>query len=244
MTGLDSEQLYYLGFDDTDTKDSPKGTGRCIRDFCAGLDARYRLQCVLRHQLPKLPDIPFTSNNSSACAVLAVDDPCLGRPLFDAACDYLARQTPQGSDPGVCLAAASAVDDGLVAFALACNGGKVTQDQAMRAASGVLLAGVGGTKDGLIGAAAAIGLTRYGWCGRFIELGGMRSLPPSVTVAALTALGIQTVSVDRDPLTPLATDVVATGGWLRPSLWAGRPVLQVRADGMGRWVAAQGKKAA
>jgi hypothetical protein len=244
MNGHDSEQLLYLGFDDTDTLDSPKGTGRTIRDFCAGLDARYQLRCVLRHQLPKLPDIPFTSNNSSACAVLAVEDPACGRALFEAACDYLARETPAGSDPGVCLATASAIDDGLVAFALTCNGGKVTQQEAMRAASGVLLAGVGGTKDGLIGAAAAVGLTRYGWCGRFIELGAMRSLPASVTVEALAALGIQTVSVDRDPLTPLAGDVVATGGWLRPSLWAGQPVLQVRADGPGRWVAALGKKAA
>ena len=58
----------------------------------------------------------------------------------------------------------------------------------------------------------------------------------------LWRLGIQVVSVDRDPLTPLGHDMVATGGWLRPSLWAGQPVLQVRADGAGRWVAALGKR--
>jgi hypothetical protein len=244
MTAHDSEYLLYLGFDDTDTKDAPKGTGRMIRDFCAGLDPRYRLRCVLRHQLPKLPDIPYTSNNSAACAVIGVDDPDLGRPLFEMAAGYLTRETPQGSDPGVCLAGATAVDDGLVAFALDCNGGRVTQATAMRAASGVLLAGVGGTNDGLIGAAAAVGLTRHGWCGRFIELGAMRSLPPTVSVEKLAALGIQVVSVDRDPLTPLAGDTVATGGWLRPSLWAGRPVLQVRAAGQGRWVTALDKKPA
>jgi hypothetical protein len=244
MNAHDHEHLLYLGFDDTDTKSAPKGTGRMIRDFCAGLDARYRLRCVLRHQLPKLPEIPYTSNNSSACAVIGVDDPALGRELFTAAADYLARETPEGSDPGVCLAPVAAVDDGLVAFALDCNGRKVSQAEAMAAASGVLLAGVGGSRDGLIGAAAAVGLTRHGWCGRYIELGTMRSLPPNVSVEALSGLGIQVVSVDRDPLTPLAGDMVATGGWLRPSLWAGRPVLQVRSAGQGHWVTALAKKPA
>ena len=242
MTRPDGNHLFYLGFDDTDTKTSAKGTGRCIRDFCAGLSDAYRLRCVLRHQLPKLPEIPFTSNNSSACAVIEVDDPALGRPLFDAAAAYLAANTPEGSDPGVCLAAPESVPDELVAFALSCNGGKVTQAEAMTAASSVLLAGVGGTNDGLIGAAAAVGLTRHGWCGRFIELGDMRRLPATVAVSELWRLGIEVVSVDRDPLTPLGGHTVSTGGWLRPSLWAGRPVLQVHADGDGRWVAALGKR--
>ena len=244
MTTREDVFTFYLGFDDTDTKTSPKGTGRTIRDFCAELSPAYRLCGVLRHQLPQRPDIPFTSNNSSACAVLEADDPSQGRGLFEAAADYLAGNAPEGSDPGVCLAERRAVSDALVDFALACNGGVMRQDQAMAAASGVFLAGLGGTNDGIIGAAAAIGLTRHGWCGRFIELGDMRSLPNTVTVGDLLARGIQVASVDRDPLTPLPGHTVATGGWLRPSLWAGVPVLQVRGDGAGRWVTALAKKAA
>ena len=113
----------------------------------------------------------------------------------------------------------------------------------MAAASGAHLAGVGGSNDGIIGAAAAVGLTRHGWCGRFIELGAMRALPAEVTVSALSGAGIQVVSVDRDPMVPLGPDTVRTGGWLRPSRWAGQPVLQVRADGPGRWIAALDKQA-
>ena len=94
----------------------------------------------------------------------------------------------------------------------------------------------------LIGAAAAVGLTRHGWCGRFIELGDMRSLPAVVSVGELLTRGIQVASVDRDPLVPLPQDSIVTGGWLRPSLLAGQAVLQVRADGDGRWVAALGKR--
>lgn len=244
MKASDNEHLLYLGFDDTDTKESPKGTGRMIRDFCASLDARYRLHGVLRHQLPKLPEIPFTSNNSSACAILGVPEPDLGRELFEAAAAYLADQTPEGSDPGLCLAPATAVPDDLVAFSLKCNGQRMTQAEAMAVSTRILLAGVGGTNDGLIGAAAAVGLTRHGWSGRYIELDTMRSLPRNVSVKELTGLGIQVVSVDRDPLIPLAEDRVETDGWLRPSLWAGRPVLQVRAVSPGRWATALTKKAA
>lgn len=242
MSGSDGTYFLYLGFDDTDTKEWPRGTGRCIRDFCAGLDARYRLRYVLRHQLPKLDDIPYTSNNSSACAVLEVPGPECRQALFEAAVNFLTKETPDGSDPGVCLAEVGAIDAELVSFALSCNGQKMTQQEAMRAASGVLLAGVGGTNDGIIGATAAVGLTRYGWSGRYIELGGMRALPPVVSVAALSELGIRVVSVDRDPLVPLSRDMVDTAGWLRPSLWAGQPVLQVRADGPGRWLTALAKK--
>ena len=221
MTTREDVFTFYLGFDDTDTKTSPKGTGRTIRDFCATLPESFRLRAVLRHQLPRRPEIPFTSNNSSACAVIETDDASLGRLLFDRAAAYLTEFAPDGSDPGVCLAERRAVSDALVDFALACNGG---------------------TNDGIIGAAAAIGLTRHGWCGRFIELGDMRSLPATVTVGELLSRGIQVASVDRDPLIPLPGDAIATGGWLRPSLWAGQAVLQVRADGDGRWTAALGKK--
>lgn len=242
MQSADATRIVYLGFDDTDTKTSPKGTGRTIRDFCNGLGQGHRLLAVLRHQLPRLPEIPYTSNNSSACAVLELASPELARPLFDAAAEFLARETPEGSDPGVCLASRDAVGQPLVDFALSCNAAKVDQAKAMAATAGVFLAGVGGTCDGIIGAAAAVGLTRHGWCGRFIELGAMRDLPDLVGVDALEALGIQVVSVDRDPLIPLAPDVVATGGWLRPSLWAGRPVLQVRAAGPGRWSTALEKR--
>lgn len=232
----------YLGFDDTDIKNYSRGTGRCIRDFCATLDASYTLECVLRHQLPKLSDIPYTSNNSSACAVLRVDDVSLAEALFNKAVDFLSRETPEGSDPGVCVAVDTDIADPLIAFALECTDKKKAQADAVAATSCVFLAGVGGTYDGIIGAAAAVGLTRYGWSGRFIELGDMRALPPVVSVENLSRRGIRVVSVDRDPLVPQASHMVNTGGWLRPSLWAGQPVLQVHAAGDGQWVTALEKK--
>jgi len=46
----------------------------------------------LRHQLPKLPDIPYTSNNSSACAVLWCEASLPLADLFGAAVDYLSKE--------------------------------------------------------------------------------------------------------------------------------------------------------
>jgi hypothetical protein len=64
---------------------------------------------------------------------------------------------------------------------------RVTQPQAeaLHAASGVHISGHGGTNDGIIGAAAAVGLTAKGWNGRFIEYGSLRDFPERICVSEL-----------------------------------------------------------
>ena len=46
------------------------GTGRLVRELCYRLPEAYTLVGIVRHQLPRLDDIPYTSNNSSACAII------------------------------------------------------------------------------------------------------------------------------------------------------------------------------
>ncbi|WP_432735266.1 hypothetical protein [Maridesulfovibrio sp. FT414] len=231
----------FLGFDDTDDKDAPMGTGRLVREFVYGLDSDCSLVGVIRHQLPRLDDIPFTSNNSSACAVIDIPDGYALEELRDKAVDHLVKNCAPGSDPGLCIAREEAVGSTLVQFAQAVTGLKVTQQQAMDAAHPFELLGLGGTNDGIIGAAAAVGLTKFGWCGRFIEYGRLRDLPADLHVHDLNEAGIQVVSVDRDPLVPLPGDEVRNAGWIRPSLWAGIPVLQVTMTEHHVWQPAHGK---
>jgi hypothetical protein len=51
-------------------------------------------------------------------------------------------------------------------------------------------------------------------------------------------------AVDRDAPVPLPDQCIIHGGWLRPRLWAGQPVVPVqRADG-DRWVAVGPRTAA
>lgn len=241
--------LVYVSFDDTDVAGAPMGTGRLTRLFASGLSEPGALPCacevrgILRHQLPRLEDIPFTSNNSSACLVLETegDDGLIDR-LIELGTAHLAEYAVDGSDPGLCVLTADEVPGDLVEFGVRATSEKKTQTEAMRRVPTGRLYGLGGTNDGIIGAAAAIGLTRYGWCGRFIEYGGLRSLGDSLTVADLESCGIRVMSTDRDPAVPLPGDRLEEGAWVRPSLMAGSPVLQVRSAGPGLWATAHTKR--
>jgi hypothetical protein len=227
----------FLGIDDTDTAASDIGTGKLARRFAGQLNAGSRLIGVVRQQLPVREDIPYTSHNSSACLILDWPaDTGIDR-LVAAAVDYLEAHYQDGSDPGLCVAEAGASSlETLTVFGWLCASNKVSQKEAMSAAAGVHLSGHGGTDDGIIGAAAAVGLTASGWSGRFIEWGDLRRLPREVSVADLEALSITVMSVDRDAAVPSPSDRIDTRNWVRPRLVGHRPVLLVRPSGPGMWV--------
>ena len=232
----------YLGFDDTDDLNAPMGTGRLVREFVYSLPEAYRAVGIVRHQLPRFDEIPFTSNNSSACAIIEMDADASVDALRSLAVEHLAAHCAPGSDPGLCLAREEAVDGDMICFGQEATGRLTTQKAAMAVARHVELHGLGGTNDGIIGACAAVGLTRWGWCGRFIEYGPLRSLGNDLRVRDLTGAGIRVVSTDRDPLVPLPEDRLAHARWIRPSLWAGGPVLQVRQMEPGVWEPSHGKR--
>ncbi len=254
----------YVAFDDTDTIDADRGTGKVGRWFEDELPDGCRLWAVVRQQLLVHPDVPFTSHNSAAVCVIDVVDPALTVAAgADGADGEGAAQAPSpqllgviteravrhlhanwmnGSDPGLCIAwDGCPALPALVAFGKRAAVEVVTQEDARAAAEGARLSGHGGTEDGIIGAAAGVGLTSDGWNGRLIEyrsvFGHLRDVPEPVSVADLTAAGITVVSIDRDAPVPLPAGSVRADGWLRPRLWAGRPVLPVQRDGAGGWFA-------
>ena len=218
----------YIGFDDTDTVDSDRGTGKLARWFENELPHPCRLWGVVRQQLLLDVSIPYTTHNSSACAIVEAPDISMTDELISRAVKHIEQHFIQGSDPGLCLA-----DEGhpalaeLISFGRACATRIVTQKEALQAAGGAHLSGHGGTDDGLIGAAAAVGLTAYGWGGRFIEFGKLREFPEKVPVSDLERSGIAVVSIDRDARILNLEDMVDTKGWLRPRLWGKRAVLPV-----------------
>ncbi len=229
----------FLCFDDTDTKDSDRGTGRLARWFGAALPTGVKLEGIVRQQLPRLPGIPFTSNNSSACVVLQAPQGYDTASLIGRAADHIAAHFIEGSDPGLCVVTEDQPEvlSSLLAFSRRASSRVVTQREAHEAAVGAHLAGHGGTEDGVIGAAAGVGLTYDGWQGRFIELAGvdLRALPDPATVAILDSAGIKVLGIDRDALMPAPEHEVVTHGWVRPRLWGGRPVLAVTWIDEDRW---------
>ncbi len=219
---------FYIGFDDTDTVDSDRGTGKLARWYEKGLPESCKLWGVVRQQLLLDQAIPYTTHNSSACAIVEAPDQSFMSVLISEAVNHIEHYFIQGSDPGLCL-----THEGhpalpkLIAFGRACATKILTQKEALQAARGAHLSGHGGTNDGIIGAAAAVGLTAYGWGGRFIEFGRLREFAEKVVVSDLEQSGIAVVSIDGDAQVLAPQDIVNTKGWLRPRLWGGRPVLPV-----------------
>lgn len=226
----------YVAFDDTDNIDSDFGTGKLTRWFEHELPEACRLWGVVRQQLPVMKEIPYTSHNSSACAIIEATDDCVLNELIERAVKHVEKHAAPGSDPGVCVACE---DDpalnGLMEFALKCSKQVVTQKEALNACAGIHLSGHGGTNDGIIGAAAGVGLCAYGRSGRFIEYKRLRDFPSKVTVSQLEAAGIMAISIDREALTPSPQDIVDTQGWLRPRLWQGKALLPVARNGRMIW---------
>ncbi len=233
----------YIGFDDTDTIDSDRGTGKLARWFENELPETCRLWGVVRQQLLMDDSIPYTTHNSSACAIVDTSDHCSVDDLISRAVRHLERHFMAGSDPGLCIASENhPALSRLIQFGRTCATRVVTQKEALQAALGLHLSGHGGTNGGIIGAAAAVGLTAHGWSGRFIEFGRLRDFPEKVFVSDLERSGIMVVSIDREAEIPAPEDVVNTKRWLRPRLWGGKPGLPVISRGKNLWEALGGKR--
>ncbi len=233
----------YIGFDDTDTTDSERGTGKLARWFEDELPDGYRLWGVVRQQLLLDDSIHYTSHNSSACAVVENSNHTSIDDLISRAVHHVERHFIPGSDPGLSIVADNnPALPTLIHFGRTCATKVVTQKEALQAASGSHLSGHGGTNDGIIGAAAGVGLTAYGWGGRFVEFGKLRNFPEIISVADLEKAGIAVVSIDRDSHVPMPEDLIDTKGWLRPRLWGGNAVLPVIPKGIHLWETVEERK--
>jgi hypothetical protein len=222
-----------IAIDDTDNLES-RGTGFRARELGARLAEAGlgRLRGITRHQLFVHPSIPYTSHNSSACLDVELEDSVLNT-TRDFCRDYLATESAEGSDAGLCIARYDDVDDALVEFGRDAKQRVVTRERAheLAARRGVHLEGVTGERIGVIGALAAVGLRRGGHDGRFLWVKGVRELTGSWTVGALLATtGIE--SVESTDGRPLEVDAkVAVDPWPRPVLLNGRAVLLAERTG-------------
>jgi hypothetical protein len=228
----------YIGFDDTDNIDANRGTGKLARWFEEELPEHCRMWGVIRQQLLVHEEIPYTSHNSAACVMVDISERGQLELLIERAVQHIQRHSLEGSDPGVCVVAEgqSGLNE-LIRFGKACTTWVMTQKDAAKAAGGAHLSGHGGTNDGIIGAAAAVGLTASGWSGRFIEFGRLRDFPDMVSVSELERAGILVVSIDREATVPAPADIVLTKAWMRPRLLGNSAVLLAVPKDRGLWEA-------
>jgi hypothetical protein len=216
----------YVGIDDTDSFEQP-GTGRIARAIASRLSQKVRIIGITRHQLLVHPEIPYTSHNSCAVLHIADGEEVETGQIFEQVKECLQELFVKGSDPGLALGNEDQIGPALVHFGREAKQTILSQDRARTLArnSGILLEGLGGTEDGVIGALAGIGLAASRNDGRFIQRGSLRQMQKRATISSLMASGV-------DVVTTLDGRIV-TEGWVqfrkfpKPALVQGKSVLFV-----------------
>lgn len=227
---------FFVAFDDTDTLDCGRGTGKLARWFADELPASCQMWAVIRQQLWHSPEVPMTSHNSSLCCVIDAPGENVREILIERGIQHIKNHFFEGSDPGFCVAAETDPGlDKLIQHGINCTRQKVSQAEALKAASQVHLSGHGGTNDGIIGAAAAVGLTFFGESGRVVDYADIRELPQITEVGQLRERNLYVFSVNRHAEYISNTDKVDNQGSLRPHLFGGRLVVPVLASGKETW---------
>lgn len=218
---------YLIGIDDTDNLET-RGTGHRVRQLAQYLDGLANPLAITRHQLLVVPEIPFTSHNSSACLVVEAD-PANEDQLWQASREFLLCESAPGSDAGLCLVSWDCVTSCMRAFGVRAKQVVLTKLEAEQTADQdcIRLEGLTGTGGGIIGALAAIGLHHAGNDGRFLWLPGLRDLKGQYPVSELCALGhidaVETLAGE----TLSKQTLVDVGEWVRPILRNGQAILIV-----------------
>ncbi|MCA0941606.1 hypothetical protein LCM08_19010 [Salipiger pacificus] len=227
--------LLLIGVEDTDVEGAELGTGKITRLLKTVLPAGAEMVGVVRHQFLMVPEIPYTSWNSPACAIVRLSDPGLVPRIAEATRTHVRALASEGSDPGICLSLVRDVSSEVMAHGVDCRRRVLTQADAIRIGKGLILEGLGGDNGGIIGALGAVGLTAHGWCGRFIEVSALEGRPLDNSVAGLAACGVRLAVMERDAPPPLDEDRVVVADQFRPVLLGGMPVLMVHEAAPGRW---------
>lgn len=221
-----------ISIDDTDNLES-RGTGDLATDISREIETRGWGVCsfITRHQLLVHPDIPYTSHNSSMCFSAEIEESALDD-IIRYAAGFLARESADGSDPGLCIAVVDRLSDpeSLIAFGRRAKQSVIAMGEAYRLARqmGIHLSEHGGSGQGVIGALAGAGLRLSGNDGRLkghIPIETSRDMRTTVSHIC-THSPIDEVRSLGGPQ-PLATDLVQLDEKVKAVLLDGRAVLLV-----------------
>lgn len=221
--------MIYVGIDDTDMPDTP-GTNQLARALISHVATKFRCQFVLRHQLLYDRRIPYTSKNGSA----SIQFEPVGEPSGDLVeligelrARMLAWYVP-GSDPGLCVS--TTVPDEIVRFGYRCQHEIVRREDAEQLAleHKIHLEGLGGTRGGMIGALAAIGLASTRNDGRVVVNGEWPDdLSGRQAISLIESRGVAVQRLDSGE--QIRDGIVDVGKHLRPNIRNGQVIQFVQA---------------
>lgn len=220
-----------VGIDDTDNKDS-RGTGFNSRQLASAIESEGigKVLGITRHQLFVHPDIPYTSQNSSACLDVETTQVDTLR-LFSR--KFMHDIGAIGSDVGLCISEWENISSEIVEWGVNAKSLVLSMNNAfeLAAKNRIYLEGLTGTKDGVIGSLAAIGLRKGGNDGRFIWINSSSNLrdieSSSHTIGTLKSqAGIDIVKCGESVIDD-QNERVFLNNWARPVLKNDSSVLLV-----------------
>lgn len=222
--------MFYVGLDDTDLLDTP-GTNQLARHLVQQLAGKWRGKLITRHQLLDDPRVPCTRRNGCVAIAFESGESASVELLADTISSLMRQWCPVGSDPGLSIAL-NEVPQEVTDFGKACQRQIVSQTAARQLADkhGILLRGLGGTEDGVIGALAAVGLMNTRDDGRVIFVGDSAIDHFHVSgiqrIDSMSSFGVDQVRrLDNEHLVTAGN--VDVGKRLRPNYRAGKVVLFV-----------------
>ncbi len=222
--------MIYIGIDDTDNKTS-RGTGHLARTIADSLSVNYQVAGITRHQLLFDPRVPYTAKNSCAAIILeSQNEPDL-QEIYRIVEKQMMADFQPGSDPGLCIT--KNVPEDIISYGKKVKCDLVSQSEARDLADKyqILLTGLGGTQDGVIGALAAVGLAFAGDDGRYVQVGHIRELSGLQTIQSVLSAGVKQIrTLENDPVTEGLIQVDK----LRPARRESQPILYVTIEN-GYW---------
>jgi hypothetical protein len=218
---------WLIGIDDTDNFES-RGTGFLSREMGRLLtEAKIgKLLGVTRHQLLFDRRIPYTSHNSSAC--LEVESEKKYK-LQKFCADYLIKESADGSDAGLCIVLYEKVTEEIMNWGVRAKKEIITQEEAREIAkkNNIFLEGYTGTKGGIIGSLAAVGLHKGGNDGRFLWIKGMRDIVGIFSISEIKKItGVEEILTIQNQELPEDTKIFL-GDWWRPVLKNNKSIIFV-----------------
>jgi hypothetical protein len=214
------KQTILIGIDDTDNKES-RGTGYNARQLGHLLERKKlgEVHSISRHQHFVHPDIPFTSQNSSACLYLQngnIDQ------LIPVCQQFMQQSCVPGSDGGLAIASLDNIAEKVIHWGKMSKKIVLKQADAWQLAkeNDIFLEGFTGNNDGVIGALAAIGLRKWGNDGRCIWLKGkeIREISGIFSQESLKSICPIDLIITEEGIAAEADDLIQTGDWMRPAI--------------------------
>jgi tRNA(Ile2) C34 agmatinyltransferase TiaS len=223
-------ERFVIGIDDTDDENG-RDTSTLARAWAAAIeDEGFGVtHGVTRHHLWPSPKVKATGQNRALAIAVETERTVLD--LEDHVVDFVREHASSKANPAIGILSRHTDMPHALAWGRRAQQELLKLSDAERYAteSNVLLRGLGGNRNGMIGALAAAGLHAGGKDGLFIQLAGIRELEGRVTAGQIRERTALEHVIDEDTGEELdRDDQVDTGNWVRPRMIVDEPVLLTR----------------